>query len=93
MSQYRNRKINVNGLTIENLEAGQYVVGVNKNYGDQATLKNIHILGPTANQVFPCKVFEGNNQGKNPNVLDMENNKGGDGTYCIYDESDIHIGS
>lgn len=83
----------MNGLTIENLEIGQYVVGVNKNYGDVATLKNILILGPTANQVFPCKTFEGNNQGKNPTVDDMEDYKGGDGTYCIYDESDIHIGS
>ncbi|CAK5066961.1 unnamed protein product [Meloidogyne enterolobii] len=91
--QYRNRKINVNGLTIESLEIGQYVVGVNKNYGDVATLKNIHILGPNANQVFPCKTFEGNDQGKNPKVLDMEDDNGGDGKYCIYKKSDIHINS
>uniref|UniRef100_A0A915MEK9 Probable pectate lyase F n=1 Tax=Meloidogyne javanica TaxID=6303 RepID=A0A915MEK9_MELJA len=91
--QYRNREVHVDGLTIRNLEAGQYVVGVNKNYNERAYLKNIHILGSTANQVFPCKVFQGNNQGKNPKVLQMEGDKGGDGTYCIYKASDIHINS
>uniref|UniRef100_A0A1I8C0L5 Probable pectate lyase F n=1 Tax=Meloidogyne hapla TaxID=6305 RepID=A0A1I8C0L5_MELHA len=91
--QFRNRIIEVNSLIIENLEIGQYVVGVNSNYGDKATLKDIHILGSTANEVFPCKVFEGNNQGKNTKVNDMEDIKGGDGTYCIYEASDIHINS
>lgn len=92
LDQYK-RIIFVNTLTIENLQTGQYVVGVNKNYGDQATLKDIHILGASADRAHPCKVFDGNNKGVNPSVLISEDKSGGDGQYCKYAASDIHINS
>uniref|UniRef100_A0A1I8BA06 Probable pectate lyase F n=1 Tax=Meloidogyne hapla TaxID=6305 RepID=A0A1I8BA06_MELHA len=93
LKQVSQRKIYVNNLIVENLQIGQYVVGVNKNYEDQATLKNIHIYGKKANETFPCKVFEGNDYGGNPKVLIKENKTRGDGKYCIYGPNDIHINS
>ncbi|KAF7638185.1 hypothetical protein Mgra_00002412 [Meloidogyne graminicola] len=87
------RKINVKNLKVENLQAGQFIVGVNKNYNDYAVLKNIQILGSSAKSVFVCKVFEGNKVHANPKVLDMEDNKGADGKYCIYGVNDIKYGN
>uniref|UniRef100_A0A1I8B925 Probable pectate lyase F n=1 Tax=Meloidogyne hapla TaxID=6305 RepID=A0A1I8B925_MELHA len=88
--------IQINGAgitTVNNFYVRQYVVGVNKNYGDQATLKDIHILGTSADRAHPCKVFDGNNKGVNPSVLISEDKSGGDGQYCKYAASDIHINS
>lgn len=93
LQQY-SRTMYVNRLTVENLEAGQFIVGVNNNtnFKDKAYLTNIHILGSSADQVYPCKVFDGNNNGGNPRVLTQEKTKG-DGKYCIFEETDIHINS
>ncbi|KAL7072445.1 hypothetical protein ACQ4LE_008379 [Meloidogyne hapla] len=85
------REIKINGLTIVNLKTGQYVVGVNSNYNDKASLRNICIIGST--NVYPCKVFEGNENQGNPKVIQSEKESGGDGKYCDYKSSDIHIGS
>uniref|UniRef100_A0A915NEB6 Probable pectate lyase F n=1 Tax=Meloidogyne javanica TaxID=6303 RepID=A0A915NEB6_MELJA len=86
LKQYRNRKINVENLTVENLTKGQFIVGVNGNYGDKATLKNITIKGKSKRQVYPCKIFKGNNQGKESPVTSMNPDK----EHCILTDK-LHI--
>ncbi|KAL7076599.1 hypothetical protein ACQ4LE_004665 [Meloidogyne hapla] len=85
--QYKKRQIYVENLTVENLTAGQFIVGVNGNYEDVAILKNIKIKGKSRKQVYPCKIFEGNNNGGNSPVTSMEP----DNKACTYKKSDIHI--
>ncbi|KAG6953764.1 hypothetical protein JG688_00012664, partial [Phytophthora aleatoria] len=61
------------------------VVTVNKNYGDQATLSNIHVK--TTNGNNDVKVCQWSQGGSSPSNL----GDGPSGTLCQYSDSDIHI--
>ncbi|KAI1703837.1 pectate lyase domain-containing protein [Ditylenchus destructor] len=63
------------------------IAGVNYNYGDSATLKNIQISDDVEEI---CAYYEGNNNGAEPPVkAQFGPTQDGDGTYCIYKKSDI----
>ncbi|MGW2962621.1 pectate lyase [Streptomyces sp. NPDC001220] len=81
-TQYK-RTINLN--TIEATYKGSALVGINTNYGDSATLKNITIVGDSGKKIVPCQKYIGNNTGAEPPT----NGSGPDGTYCKYASSDI----
>ncbi|WP_046729339.1 pectate lyase [Streptomyces humi] len=81
-TQYK-RTINLN--TIEATYKGSALVGINTNYGDSATLKNITIVGDSSKKIVPCQKYIGNNTGAEPTT----NGSGPDGTYCKYASSDI----
>ncbi|KAI1692000.1 pectate lyase domain-containing protein [Ditylenchus destructor] len=73
--------------TIKATGPGLSIAGVNYNYGDSATLKNIQISG-TVKEI--CAYYEGNNNGKEPPVKDQFGpTEDGDGKYCIFKKSDI----
>ncbi|MFE9450331.1 pectate lyase [Streptomyces sp. NPDC006739] len=75
-------------INISNIEAtykGLAVVGINTNYGDSATLRNITIVGDSGRKIVPCQKYIGNNTGKEP----PKNGSDPDGTYCKYSPSDI----
>ncbi|MFF9215076.1 pectate lyase [Streptomyces viridosporus] len=81
-TQYK-RTINLN--TIEVTWKGSRLVGINTNYGDSATLRNITIIGDSSKKIVPCQKYIGNNSGKEPST----NGSGPDGTYCKYASSDV----
>ncbi|GAA3799175.1 pectate lyase [Streptomyces phyllanthi] len=81
-TQYK-RTINLN--TIEVAWKGGRIAGINTNYGDSATLRNITIVGDTSKKIIPCQKYIGNNTGAEPPT----NGSGPDGTYCKYATSDI----
>ncbi|MER7486283.1 pectate lyase [Streptomyces sp. NPDC126497] len=81
-TQYK-RTINLN--TIEVTWKGSKLAGINTNYGDSATLRNITIIGDSSRKIVPCQKYIGNNTGKEPST----NGSGPDGTYCKYASSDI----
>ncbi|MET9857388.1 pectate lyase [Streptomyces sp. NPDC006450] len=64
---------------------GKSIVGVNSNYGDIATLRNIRIHGDTKKKTKPCTRFTGNDTGKEPDEIGT----GPDGTTCRYSVSDV----
>ena len=61
------------------------VAGINENYGDTATLRNITIVGDGDRRVTPCQRYIGNDRGDEP----VQSGSGPDGTYCRYTESDL----
>ncbi|MCX4759886.1 pectate lyase [Streptomyces sp. NBC_01275] len=81
-AQYK-RTINLN--TIEATYKGSKLVGINTNYGDSATLRNITIVGDSSKKIIPCQKYIGNNTGAEPTT----NGTGPDSTYCKYATSDI----
>lgn len=81
-TQYK-RTINLN--TIEVNWKGSKLAGINTNYGDSATLRNITIIGDSSKKIIPCQKYIGNNTGKEPST----NGSGPDGTYCKYASSDV----
>ncbi|MFJ6861037.1 pectate lyase [Streptomyces werraensis] len=81
-TQYK-RTINLN--SIEVTWKGGRIAGINTNYGDSATLRNITIVGDSSKKIVPCQKYIGNNTGKEPS----SNGSGPDGTYCKYSSSDI----
>jgi hypothetical protein len=81
-TQYK-RSINLN--SIEATYRGTALVGINTNYGDSATLRNITIVGDSGKKIVPCQKYIGNNTGAEP----PKNGSGPDGTYCKYSASDI----
>ncbi|MFH9176954.1 pectate lyase [Streptomyces albogriseolus] len=81
-TQYK-RTINLN--SIEVTWKGGRIAGINTNYGDSATLRNITIVGDNSKKIVPCQKYIGNNTGKEPS----SNGSGPDGTYCKYSSSDI----
>ncbi|MER6749084.1 pectate lyase [Streptomyces fungicidicus] len=81
-TQYK-RTINLN--TIEVNWKGSKLAGINTNYGDSATLRNITIIGDSSKKIVPCQKYIGNNTGKEPST----NGSGPDGTYCKYASSDV----
>ncbi|UQS29194.1 pectate lyase [Streptomyces fradiae] len=75
-------------IVVENVDVtvpGKQLIGVNANYGDTATLRDIRIHGDTKRKIKPCVRYEGNDKGKEPPVL----GSGPDGTHCRYAASDI----
>ncbi|GAA4962171.1 hypothetical protein GCM10023238_31760 [Streptomyces heliomycini] len=60
-TQYK-RTINLN--TIEVTWKGSRLAGINTNYGDSATLRNITIIGDGSKKIVPCQKYIGNNTGK-----------------------------
>jgi len=82
VTQYK-RTINLN--TIEATYKGSWIVGINTNYGDSATLKAIKIVGDASRKIIPCQKYIGNNTGAEPTTK----GSGPDGTYCKYATSDI----
>ncbi|GGW11964.1 pectate lyase [Streptomyces capoamus] len=75
-------------INIDNIEAtykGTALVGINTNYGDSATLRNITVVGDSGHKIVPCQKYIGNNTGKEPS----KNGSDPDGTYCKYSGSDI----
>jgi hypothetical protein len=80
--QYK-RTINLNG--IEATYKGLAIVGINTNYGDSATLRNITIVGDSGKKIVPCQKYIGNDTGKEP----PKNGSNPDGTHCKYAASDI----
>ncbi|WP_326751413.1 pectate lyase [Streptomyces hirsutus] len=81
-TQYK-RTINLN--TIEVSWKGSRIAGINTNYGDSVTLRNIKIVGDSSKKIIPCQKYIGNNSGSEPS----SNGSGADGTYCKYASSDI----
>ncbi|MFD5319581.1 pectate lyase [Streptomyces sp. NPDC127098] len=61
------------------------LVGINENYGDTATLRNVTIVGDSGRDVVPCQKYIGNDDGDEPD----ESGADADGTYCRYAASDI----
>ncbi|OUM64475.1 polysaccharide lyase family 3 protein [Piromyces sp. E2] len=58
-SGYQNkRKVVMTNVTATNVKV---IAGINKNYGDQAVLKNVKV-----NNGHVCQTFKGNNNGKEP---------------------------
>ncbi|MGA5194634.1 pectate lyase [Streptomyces exfoliatus] len=64
---------------------GKSIVGVNANYGDTATLRNIRVHGDTGKKIKPCTRFTGNNTGKEPKEIGT----GPDGVSCRYSAGDL----
>ncbi|KAG6942538.1 hypothetical protein JG688_00018060, partial [Phytophthora aleatoria] len=64
---------------------GNAIVTVNKNWGDEATLSNIHVK--TTNGNNDVKVCQWSQGGSSPSNL----GDGPSGTLCQYSESDVHI--
>ncbi|WP_411760261.1 pectate lyase [Streptomyces tunisiensis] len=81
-TQYK-RTINLN--SVEVTWKGGRIAGINTNYGDSATLRNITIVGDSSRKIVPCQKYIGNNTGKEPS----SNGSGPDGTYCKYSSSDV----
>ncbi|MFE1547437.1 pectate lyase [Streptomyces sp. NPDC058718] len=64
---------------------GKSIVGVNANYGDTASLRNIRIHGDAKKKIKPCTRFTGNDTGKEPKEIGT----GPDGTTCRYEAGDL----
>ncbi|KAH7721034.1 pectate lyase [Aphelenchoides avenae] len=64
------------------------IAGVNYNYGDSVTLRNVQVSGAVKEY---CAYYEGNNNSKEPPVKKQYPKDGpdGDGTYCVFKASDI----
>lgn len=64
---------------------GRSLVGINTNYGDTASLRNIRLHGKPAGKVALCDRYQGNSNGSEPKHLGT----GPDGKHCNYSPSDI----
>uniref|UniRef100_A0A915CVI0 Probable pectate lyase F n=1 Tax=Ditylenchus dipsaci TaxID=166011 RepID=A0A915CVI0_9BILA len=83
LKQYE-RHLVISNLTAYNGIPGQYIAGVNMNYGDSAIITDLKLGGAGAKQMFPCKRFIGTT-GAQPTVSGSD----ADGKYCIYNATDI----
>ncbi|MFG1811352.1 pectate lyase [Streptomyces sp. NPDC049040] len=81
-TQYK-RTIELNG--IEATYKGSAIAGINTNYGDTVSLRNITIVGDSGKKIVPCQKYIGNNTGAEP----PKNGSDADGHYCNYKASDI----
>ena len=81
-TQYK-RTIELN--TIEATYKGGAIAGINTNYGDTVSLRNITVVGDSGRKIVPCQKYIGNNTGAEP----PKNGSDADGTYCDYKPSDI----
>ncbi|MEU2561302.1 pectate lyase [Streptomyces longispororuber] len=64
---------------------GKSIVGVNANFGDTASLREVRVHGDTKKKIKPCTRFTGNNTGKEPTEIGT----GPDGVTCRYKDSDL----
>ncbi|MGW0116953.1 pectate lyase [Streptomyces sp. NPDC003327] len=64
---------------------GKSIVGVNANYGDTASLRNVRVHGDAKKKIKPCTRFTGNDTGKEPKEIGT----GPDGTTCRYSAGDL----
>ncbi|MEU6166450.1 pectate lyase [Streptomyces tanashiensis] len=80
--QYR-RTILINDVDVT--APGKSIVGVNANYGDTVTLRNVRIHGDARKKLKPCTRFTGNDTGKEPREIGT----GPDGTACRYAARDL----
>lgn len=81
-TQYQ-RHIVLDGVEV--IVPASRLAGINENYGDSATLRNITIIGDDGRGVVPCQRYIGNDNGDEPE----QTGSGPDGTHCLYSESDI----
>ncbi|CAG6395957.1 pectate lyase [Streptomyces cocklensis] len=81
-TQYK-RTIELNG--IEATYKGSAIAGINTNYGDTVSLRNITVIGDSSHKIVPCQKYIGNNTGAEP----PKNGSDPDGFYCNYKSSDI----
>ena len=75
-------------VVISNVTAtypGKTLAGINTNYGDTVSLRNITIIGDSSHKIVPCQKYIGNNTGAEP----PKNGSDADGFYCNYTPSDI----
>jgi pectate lyase len=72
------RHVIISGVTAS---GGSVLAGINYNYGDSATFSDVTI--DDVDNI--CVTYEGNDDGDEPTKY----SSGADGTYCIYDDSDI----
>ncbi|KAF4318294.1 hypothetical protein BBO99_00007530 [Phytophthora kernoviae] len=79
----RPKKVEVSNVYVVN--PGNAIVTVNKNWGDQATLKNIWVQS-SKKVVKICQWSQGNADGE-PTIV----GHGPSGKLCQYSESDVHI--
>jgi hypothetical protein len=61
------------------------IVGINENYGDTATITNLTVVGSSPDATTVCQRYIGNDSGDEPE----ESGSGPDGTYCLYEDSDV----
>ncbi|GAB3254418.1 pectate lyase [Kineosporia babensis] len=80
-SQYQ-RSVELNNILV--VEPGKSLVGINTNYKDTATFKNVRLYDKNK-KISICDKFTGNSSGKEP----TKTGSGADGTYCKYSSSDI----
>ncbi|RKN04488.1 pectate lyase [Streptomyces radicis] len=81
-SQYE-RTIVLDGVEVT--APASRLVGINENYGDSATLRNITIIGDDDRDITICQKYIGNDEGDEPD----ETGTDPDGTHCRYSSSDI----
>ncbi|WP_407547896.1 pectate lyase [Streptomyces sp. Pv4-95] len=81
-TQYK-RAISVSDVDVT--APGKSLTGINTNYGDTVTLRDIRIHGDSGKKIKPCVHYTGNDNGDEP----VETGSGPDGTYCRYSASDI----
>ncbi|TDB74762.1 pectate lyase [Micromonospora sp. KC723] len=75
-------------VVIENVKVtapGQALAGVNANYGDTATFREVTVVGDTSRKISICDRFTGNSSGAEPKRIAS----GADGASCRYSSSDI----
>ncbi|GAB3816940.1 pectate lyase [Micromonospora zhanjiangensis] len=72
-------------VTVDNviLDSAKYVVGINVNWGDQATLRGITLIGSSSAHV--CAEYQGAPKGSEPTYL----KDGWDDAYCHVRKSDV----
>ncbi|MFJ3668676.1 pectate lyase [Streptomyces sp. NPDC090106] len=80
--QYR-RTVVINDVDVT--APGKSIVGINQNYGDTASLRNVRIHGDSGKKIKTCTRFKGNATGAEPTEI----GSGPDGTYCRFTASDI----
>ncbi|KAL3107574.1 hypothetical protein niasHT_013223 [Heterodera trifolii] len=77
-TQCQKRKFVLDNIKVTGLKT--LLCGLNKNFGDVATIKNVQITGSKK----VCALFEGNNQQKEPPMLSsFDIGSKGDGKNCI----------
>jgi pectate lyase len=77
------RKVNISGTKLEKVTSA--VVGINKNYGDVATIKTLQIKGYKSGSPKVCVEYTGNNTGAEPTSLGEKWND----SYCKVTTSDV----
>ncbi|AIR97693.1 pectate lyase [Streptomyces glaucescens] len=82
-TQYKNRQVIVDDVDVT--APGKSIVGINANFGETASLRNVRIHGDSGKKIKPCTRFQGNDTGKEPKELGT----GPDGTHCRYTASDL----